>query len=88
MALTEKEYNKLKDKVYNFKTKHEMGFLQEETKELLKDYPGINMDKFYESTDGNTVQVKEDKIVEYHCDILLALVCGLENRDPHVGEWD
>lgn len=88
MALTAEEYNKLKDKVYNFKTKHEIGFLREEVEELLKDYPKINVDKFYEATNGNTVQVREGKVVEYHCDILLALVCGLENRDPHASEWD
>lgn len=88
MALTAEEYSKLKDKVYNFKTKHEIGFLREETEELLKDYPKINTDKFYEATNGNTVQVREGKIVEYHCDILKALICGIENRNLRASEWD
>tara|TARA_B110000259_G_scaffold181223_1_gene222935 strand:- start:7742 stop:8002 length:261 start_codon:yes stop_codon:yes gene_type:complete len=86
--MSEEEYNKLKDKVYNFKTKHKIGFVKEETEALLKDYPQVNMDRFQESTDGNSVQVIDDKIVEYHCDILLALVCGLENRGPNIDEWD
>ena len=36
----------MKDKVYNFKTKHKQGFTNNEMKTLLQDYPDINMDKF------------------------------------------
>lgn len=78
----------LEDKVYNYKTKYEEGFTDEEMKELLKDYPNINMDKFNDAMYGNTCMLKEGKLINYHCDVLTALRCGTENRDMHYYEFD
>lgn len=78
----------IQDKIYSYKTKHEEGFLQTEIDTLLIDYPDINMDKFNDALMGNTCMVKEGKIVQYHCDIYKAIICGIENRGLTANEWD
>ena len=78
----------LKDKVYNFPTKYEQGFIQSEIEKILEDSPEINMDKFNDALRGNTFMVIDGNIITYHCDILHALRCGLENRDLKWWEWD
>ena len=78
----------IQDKIYSYKTKHKEGFLQTEIDTLLIDYPDINMDMFNDALMGNTCMVKDGKIVQYHCDIYKALICGIENRGLTVNEWD
>ena len=78
----------IQDKIYSYKTKHKEGFLQTEVDTLLIDYPDINMDKFNDALMGNTCMLKDDKIVQYHCDIYKALICGIENRGLTLNEWD
>lgn len=78
----------LKDKIYNYPTKHPQGFIQSEIDELLKKYPTINMDKFNDATMGNTCMFDEtDGLIQYHCDILVALRAGLGDY-IHPLEWD
>jgi len=55
---------------------------------LLKDYPNINMDKFYDALMGIICMVKNNEIITYHCDIEKALRCGIENRNLNIWEWD
>jgi len=74
--------------IYEFKTRYEQGFTNEEVKELLKSYPNINMDKFNDALMGNTCQVIDGNIIMYHCDISAALKCGIENRGLKPEEWD
>ena len=45
---------KIREKVYNFKTKNKEGFVQSEIDTLLKDYPNINIDKFNSALRGIT----------------------------------
>jgi len=78
----------IQDKVYTYKTKHKEGFLQTEIDTLLIDYPDINMDMFNDALMGNTCILKDGKIVQYHCDIYKAIICGIENRGLTVNEWD
>ena len=78
----------IKEKVYNFKTKNKQGFIQSEIDTLLKDYPGINMDKFNNAVMGVTCMVINGEITTYHCDIEKALRCGIENRKLRSWEWD
>jgi hypothetical protein len=78
----------IKEKVYNYPTKHKEGFLQSEIEELLKEYPNIDMEKFNSSLWGNTCMIKDDEMVQYHCDIEMALLCGIEKRDLRNYEWD
>lgn len=74
--------------VYEFKTKHKQGFTQDERFEILKNFPNINMDKFYDALRGNTSMVIGGQGITYHCDIEKAIICGIENRDLTVSEWD
>lgn len=78
----------LSSKVHNFDTKNKEGFVQSEIDELLKDYPDINMDKFNDALMGITCMRIDDEMVIYHVDILLALKCGIEDRNPTSTEWD
>ena len=79
----------LRDKVYNFKTKYEEGFTDNDVKELLKEYPDVSMKHFNDAMMGNTCLLKNNsEVVMYHCDILAALKCGLEKRQLYTHEWD
>jgi hypothetical protein len=79
----------LKDKVYGYPTKNEAGFIQREINELLKEYPYVAMDKFNDALVGITGMVdKNGNFITYHCDILTALRCGLEDRYIKITEWD
>lgn len=78
----------IKEKVYGFKTKNKEGFTESEIGTLLKDYPNINMDKFKDALMGNTCMIIDDEIITYHCDVLTALRCGIENRKQYSWEFD
>lgn len=85
--------DKLKKKVYKFiekyPTKYKEGFIQTEVDAILKKFPEINQQMFDEALYGNTCMYNEtDGLIQYHCDIQLAAVCGLENRELTVAEWD
>jgi len=85
----EKLYKKIYDKVYNYKTKSEYGFIDSEIEDILKDFPGINMKKFNDAMMGNTCMMSDDnKIINYHHDVEKAIRCGVENRDLTWLEWD
>ena len=78
----------IREKVYNYETKNKQGFVQSEIDDLLKDYPGINMDKFNSALMGITCMRIDGETVIYHCDIHQAIVCGIEGRDLNSLEWD
>jgi len=78
----------IKKLVNNFKTKNPEGFLWSEINELLKNFSKINMGKFYDAMNGNTCMIGKDGIIHYHCDVELAIRCGIENRNFRLGEWD
>ena len=78
----------LKNKIYEYPTKYKEGFINSEIEKLLSEYPNINMEKFYGAMRGNTCMLKDDEIISYHCDVLTALRCGLENRDMYYHEFD
>lgn len=86
---TKTDYEILKDKIYNYETESKYGFNPKEIETLLSDYPNINMNKFNNAMFGNTCMVNErDELIMYHCDILKAINCGIENRDLTTFEWD
>jgi hypothetical protein len=84
------EFNKnLRDLVYNYPTKYPEGFITEEQRELLKQFPNINMDKYNDALTGITcMRDNSGDFIIYHCDILTALKCGIEDRDINLSEWD
>jgi hypothetical protein len=80
--------NELRDLVYKWPTRHKEGFMPDELKEIKEKFPQMNEDKFNMALFGNTCMVFEGKHCTYHCDVLTALRCGLENREMKPGEWD
>lgn len=86
-------YKELEDLVYNYKTYSEFGFIQEEIDTLIKRFPKFNMDKFNEAMGGNTCMTCEYKgkqeLVNFRCDVLLGLNCGIgDGRDVKPYEFD
>lgn len=75
-------------KIIEFKTKNKEGFTKSEIQELLKQFPNINKEKFDNALTGITCMMKDGEIIIYHCDIELAIRCGLQNRNPTNLEWD
>ncbi len=69
-----------REKVTAFKTKHNNGFIQTEIDMLLKDYPDIDMDKFHMALLGVTCLEIDNETIFYHCDIIYAIRCGIENK--------
>ena len=78
----------MKDLVYNFPTKNKEGFTDSEIDELLSKFDNLNVGKFQDALRGITCMVIDNELVIYHCDILTALYCGLENRDMYSYEMD
>jgi len=81
-------YKCLEELVYNYKTKNKEGFIHTEVLEILKLFPTTNKDKFFDALRGITCMMIGGEIVTYHCDIVTALNCGLENRNVTLSEWD
>ena len=67
----------IQENVYNYKNKHQEGFIKSELENLLLNYPNINMDKFNDAMTGCTFMLKENDIIIYHCDIVRAITCGI-----------
>jgi len=87
--MTKEEKSLLYDRVYNYKTKSEYGLVETEIQDVLKDYPDCNMEKYSDAMMGNTCMMNDDKeIINYQCDVYSAILCGVENRDQMVQEWD
>jgi len=86
----EQEFNQYLYKlVYNYKTKHKIGFLDYEQDELIKMFPDIDMKKYNDAMMCNTCEKHEkDGFIMYHCDVLTALRCGIEKRDMNLFEFD
>jgi hypothetical protein len=77
-----------RETVENFKTKSEYGFTSKETEELLKSFPNINMEKFNSALGCHTVMIIDGEIITYHCDIITAITCSVEDRDINISEFD
>lgn len=84
--MTVKEIEELLD---NYPAKQKLyGFTDSEIKDIASKIPDINMQKVYRALFGNTCMVIGEDVVNYYHDVKLALVCGVQNRDLKVGEWD
>ncbi len=79
------------DYLNKFKTKYKHGFIRSECEtvvEYFKSKYEFSMDKYYDAMYGNTCMVIEGETITYHCDIHLGIVCGIENREQTIEEWD
>lgn len=78
----------IKARVLGYPTKYNQGFLRDEWMKLVEEYPDINMDKFWDALNGITATSIDGETVVFHCDIELAITCGMEDRSPTTTEWD
>ena len=76
------------ERVYNYPTRHEMGFIREEYMKLLEEYPNINMERFWDLLNGITSMNVNGETVIFHRDIFIAIVYGVEDRLPNSWDWD
>lgn len=64
----------IRDIVYNFETKHNEGFVNNELEDLLKMFPEINREDFINSFICNTCMIIDDEFVHYHEDVYYAIL--------------
>ena len=77
--------------VYGYPTKYPDGFLYDEYMKLIKRFNKyFNLNQFHSALGGVTCMMGkgDDGLIIYHCDIELAIQCGMENREPTASEWD
>jgi len=83
------KYKELEEFIYNYPTENEQGFLDSELEIVLEKYPDINKEKVDNALMGNTGQISnKGKFINYHHDVLKAVIAGIENRELKVWEWD
>jgi len=88
--MTKEQLSKLYDLVYTWGTYNEAGFNKYE-EDLLLDIFGkdkLHMDKYNNAMMGNTCMMDQHGFIMYHCDVLSALSCAIENREQTWFEWD
>lgn len=73
--------------VEHFPTKHKEGFTSKEIITFIEEHK-LNQELFFEKLGINTGMLKEGECLTYHCDILTAFKCILENREKTIYEWD
>lgn len=78
----------LEELVYGFDTTYKEGFTHADYERLLQVFPKINMERFDDALSGITCVVQDGQVVIYHCDILLALKLGTQDRNMKSYEWD
>jgi hypothetical protein len=78
----------IREEVNSWLTKNKQGFTRDEYMKLLENYPGINMDRFWDALNGITCMSIDGETVVFHRDIELAIRCGMEDRSPTISEWD
>ena len=83
--MTQKQIQKL---IYNYPTMYAEGFTNKEVKDLASKIPNINMKKVNNSLYCNTCIKIGNELINYHHDVLLAITCGVQNRDVNIEEWD
>jgi hypothetical protein len=68
--------------VYNYPTKHYMGFSRNEMEDLLTNFPNINREIFDNSLRGVTGVMDEvGGIIFYHVNIERAIINGIRNNN-------
>jgi hypothetical protein len=78
----------VKQRVQNFNTKYEIGFTEDEKEKLIDSFPSITMERFNKQLGINTGLIIDNDYLTFNTDIIFALTCIIENREPRAGEWD
>lgn len=74
--------------VHGFPTKHPQGFLPDEIEAVFAQFKGLDRDKAEDALMGCTCLKIGGQLVIYHCDVELAVRCGVERRNPRPYEID
>jgi len=87
--MTKKE---IYDMVYEYDTQYEEGFMPDEImcmidKVKLSGHNWVD-EKYNSAMMGNTCTMHDGKFCMYHCDVYVAIICAIENRDQTIEEWD
>lgn len=67
--------------VHSFKTEYVVGFTSTEVKKIFNMFSDISEEKFNNALFGITAPVVNGQTLIYKHDILLALICAIENRE-------
>lgn len=89
-------YNRDNDRVHDYISTypllHEQGYTGEELEfvlnEIKSNFPDFNQSKFDDNMMGNTCMVIDGKAIMYYWDVSQAMMCGLEDRNLRIDEWD
>ena len=79
---------KLERLVNDFPTKYEEGFVHKEIMKLVSRFSETTYDEVMEKMGVVTANLRDGQTVYFHCDVLTALRCAIEDREMTVGEWD
>lgn len=80
----------LEELIYSYPTNSKYGFTDDE----IKGFISLNVkqpisQKHYDSAmQGNTCMIEGGNVINYHCDVLKAIRCGIEKRGLTFSEWD
>jgi hypothetical protein len=74
--------------VHSYPCESKYGFNSSEIKDILSKFPDINLGQYFDAMMGNTGIVDGGLLITYHCDLILGLTCGIENRIPKIYEFD
>ena len=82
----------IKHAVMHYDNKYEQGLTSSEFNDILKTLrsndDNFSLEKFCDSLNGNTCGFIDGKIVNYFHDVIVAMICGFENRDLTLEEFD
>ncbi len=81
--MTPKEIKELID---NYPAEYENGLTDDEVRDIASKIPNIDMNKVYKSMSNNTCSIINTTLINYYSDVLLALTCGLENKDVNLND--
>jgi hypothetical protein len=79
----------VKQIVNSFPTKNKEGFTNEEIELLIKSkFSQIKLEDIKSKLGVRTVRVINEEIVTFSSDIITAITCVIEKRDPNMFEFD
>lgn len=93
MKLKKDQIEHIHSLIYDYKTKHNIGFTTSEIEDIKSviegTYGKLDKESFKMALTGITCQMdNNDGMLIYHCDIFNAIKCGLESRELTLEEWD
>lgn len=78
--------------VYDYPAKYYVGFTSEEVdylvNEVNKQTPNFSLEKYNDAMMGHTCPSIDGNILYYRGDVYRAILCGIENRNLRLSEWD